>query len=55
MYVVRQVLKDAKYLLWVNITKEVKQLKDHLVMLQDERTLVITCLSNVALFLGKYG
>ena len=45
--VVRQGLKDAKFLLWDNITKDVKKLKDHLIMLQDERSLVITCLSNV--------
>lgn len=49
MDVVRQDLKDAKPLLWHNITKEIKKLKDHPVMLQDERILVITCLSNVAL------
>ena len=53
--VVRQSLKDAKSLLWDNITKEVKKLKDHLIMLQDERTLVITCLSNVALFQESMG
>ena len=47
--VVRQALKDDKSLLKDNITKEIKKLKDHLVMLQDERTLVITCLSIVAL------
>ena len=40
---------DAKCLLWDHITKEVKKIKDHLVMLQDEKTLVTTCLSNVAL------
>ena len=29
--------------------KEVKKLKDHLIILQDENTLVATCLSNVAM------
>ena len=29
--------------------KEFKKLKDHLIMVQDERYLVITCLSNVSL------
>ena len=51
----RKSLKDAKSLLWDNITKEVKKLKDHLIMLQDERTLVITCLSNVALVKESMG
>ena len=40
----RQALKDAKIFLWDNITKEVKKLKYYLIMLQDERSLVITCL-----------
>ena len=31
--VVKQALKDSKSLLWDNITKEVKKLKDHLIML----------------------
>ena len=52
---VRQALKDAKFLLLDNITKEVKKLKDHLIMLQDERSLVITCLSNVALVQESMG
>ena len=43
----RKALKDAKSLLWDNITKEVKMLKNHPIMLQDERALVITCLPNV--------
>lgn len=47
--VVRKVLIDAKCLLWDHITKEIKKIKDYLVMLQDEKTLVTTCLSNVAL------
>ena len=42
--VVTQALKDAKSLLSDNITKEVKKLKDHLIMLHDERSLVMTCL-----------
>ena len=40
----RQALKDTKFLLWDDITKEVKKLKDHLIKLQDERSLVITYL-----------
>ena len=47
--VVRQSLIDTKCLLWDHITKEIKNLRDHLVMLQDEKALVTTCLSNVAL------
>ena len=35
--------------------KEVKKLKDHPIMLQDERSLVITCLSNVALVQESMG
>ena len=38
---VKQALMDAKSLLWDNITKEIKKLKDHLVMLQDEKTLIL--------------
>lgn len=43
----RQTLKDTKFLLWDYMLKEVKKLKEHLIMLQDERSLVTTCLSNV--------
>ena len=43
----RQALKDTKFLLWDYMLKEVKKLKDHLIMLQDERSLVTTCFSNV--------
>ena len=46
---VRQALIDSKSLLWGHIKKEIKKIKDHLIMLQDGRTLVTTCLSNVAL------
>lgn len=53
--VVKQALKDAKFLLWDNITKEVKKLKDHLIILHDERELVITCLSNVSLVQESMG
>ena len=52
---VRQDLMDAKCLLWDHITKEIKKIKDHLVMLQDENTLVTTCLSNVALVQESMG
>ena len=51
----RKALKDTKFFLWDNILKEVKKLKDHLIMLQDERSLVITCLSNVALVQDNMG
>ena len=46
---VKQDLIDAKCLLWDHITKEIKKLKHHFVMLQDEKTFVTTCLSNLAL------
>ena len=52
---VRQALMDGKSLLWDNITKEIKKSKYHLVMLQDEMTLVTTCLSNVALVQESMG
>ena len=51
----RQALKDTKFLLWDNILKEVKKPKDHLIMLQDERSLVITCLSNVVVVQENMG
>ena len=51
----RQALKDINFLLWDNIIKEVKKMKDHLIMLQDERSLMITCLSNVALVQESMG
>ena len=38
----RQALKDTIFLLWDIIMKEVKNMKDRLIMLQDERSLVIT-------------
>ena len=45
----KQALKDTKFLLWYRMFKEIKNLKDHLLMLQDERALVATCLSSMAL------
>ena len=45
----KQALKDTKSLLLDYIWKEVKKLKDFLVMLQDEKTLIETCLTNVNL------
>lgn len=45
----KQALKDTKILLWDCILKEVKKLKDFLLMLQDEKDLIETCLSNVSL------
>lgn len=52
---IRQALKDIKFLLWDYMLKEVKKLKDHLKMLQDERSLVTTCLSNVAIVQENMG
>ena len=43
----RQSLKGTNFLLWDYMLKEVKRFKDHLIMLQDERSLVTTCLTNV--------
>lgn len=43
----RQSLKDTKFLLRDHMLKDVKKLKDHLIMLQDEKSLVTTYLSNV--------
>ena len=46
---VKQALIDAKCLVWDHITKEIKNMKDYLIMLQDEKTLVATCFTNIAL------
>ena len=46
---IKQALIDAKCLVWDHITKEIKKMKDDLVMLQYEKALVDTCLTNVAL------
>ena len=43
----KQALRDTKYLLWDHMLKEIKKLKDYLLMLQDEKALVDTCLTNV--------
>ena len=51
----RKALKDTKFLLWDYMLKEVKKLKDHLIMLQDERYLVPTCLSNVVVVQENMG
>ena len=45
----KQALRDTKSLLWDHMLKEVKKLKDYLLMLQDEKNLVDTCLTNVNL------
>ena len=45
----KQALRDTKSLLWDHMLKEVKKLKDYLLMLQDENDLVDTCLTNVNL------
>ena len=48
-------LKNTKFLLWDHMLKEIKKLKDHLIMLQDENTLVAPCLSNVAVVKENMG
>ena len=45
----KQALRDTKSLLWDHMFKEIKKLKDYLLMLQDGKSLVDTCLSNVNL------
>ena len=45
----KQALRDTKSLLWDHMLKEVKKLKYYLLMLQDEKALVYTCLTNVNL------
>ena len=45
----KQALWDTKSLLWDHMFKEIKNLKDYLLMLQDDKALVDTCLSNVNL------
>lgn len=51
----RQALEDTKFLLWDYMLKEVKKMKDHLIMLQDERSSVTTCLSNVVVVQENMG
>lgn len=51
----KQSLKDTKLLLWDHMLKEVKKLKDHLIMLYDEKFLVTTCLSNVVVVQENMG
>ena len=51
----RHALKDTMFLLWDYMLKEVNKLKDHLIMLEDERSLVTTCLSNVAIVQESMG
>ena len=45
----KHALRDTKSLLWDHMFKEIKKLKDYLLMLQYEKDLVDTCLSNVDL------
>ena len=51
----KRALRDTKYLLWDHMLKEVKKLKDYLLMLQDEKALVDTCLTNVNLVQDMMG
>ena len=51
----KQALRDTKSLLWDHMLKEIKKLKDYLLMLQDEKTLIDTCLSNMNLVQGMMG
>lgn len=39
----KQALNDTKFILWDHMLKEAKKLKDHLIMLKDEKTLVAKC------------
>ena len=39
----------AKHMVWDYIVKEIKKLKDYLIMLEHERVLATTCLINVAI------
>ena len=45
----KQALRDTKSLLWDHMLKEIKKLKDYFLMLQDEKYLVDTCLTDVNL------
>ena len=45
---VKQSLLDKNHMVWDHIVKEIKKLKDYLIMLEDERELANTCLTNVA-------
>ena len=51
----KQYLKDTKFLLWDHMLKEIKNLNNHLIMLQDEKTLIATCFSNVAMVQENMG
>lgn len=51
----KKVLRDTKSLLWDHMFKEVKKLKDYLLMLQDEKSLVDTYLTNVNLLQEMMG
>ena len=45
---VKKSLIDAKHMVWDHIVKEIKTLKDYLIMLEDQRALSTNCLTNVA-------
>ena len=44
---VKESLIDAKHIIWDHIVKEIKKLKDYLIMIEDERALATSCLANV--------
>lgn len=44
---VKESLIDAKHFIWDHIVKEIKKLKDYLIMIEDERALEASYLANV--------
>ena len=44
---VKESLIDAKHIIWDHIVKEIKKLKDYLIMIEDERALTTSFLANV--------
>ena len=44
-------LIDAKYIIWDQLLKEVKKLKDYFIHIEDEKQLTSSCLANL---LGPY-
>ena len=46
---IKQSLIDANHMVWDHIVKQIKKLKDYLIMIKDERELATNCLTNVAI------
>ena len=40
---------NAKQIIWDHLAKEIKNVKDYLVELEDERELTTTCLANASI------